>query len=237
MYQLQKSTQSLIYAEGVQNIAIQGQGQIDGQGASFAMSPLGRLVNRPLLIKTSQCNNMSVSGVTLRNSASWTQYYCATDNLSITGVTVNGHVAQNEDGIDIDGCQGVHIANVTTNTDDDGLCFKGQAARPTKNVVVENCTFNSYCNSLKFGTDSQGGFQDIHISNVQLGKPPAGTPPLLNGASSGLAGIALEVVDGGTMDNVTIDKVTIQGTEAPIFVRLGNRGRHLDGDPTPPPAR
>ena len=236
MYEKQQVTQSLIYAEGLHNIGITGAGTINGQGGSFTVPTSGPvLVGRPFLIRVSECNGVSVNGVTLRNSASWTQLYQASDNVSITGITVDGHAIRNNDGIDIDGCQGVYIANCTTNTDDDGLCFKGQGLRPTMNVVVENCTFNSYCNSLKFGTDSQGGFQNIQISNVALGKPPAGTPPRILGVPEGIAGLALEVVDGGIMDNVNIDGVTVTGTRAPIFIKLGDRGRHLADEPRLPP--
>jgi hypothetical protein len=45
------------------------------------------------------------------------------------------------------------------------------------------------------------------------------------GRQRGLAGIALEIVDGGTMDNVTVSDIDIQGVSVPIFIRLGNRAR------------
>jgi hypothetical protein len=129
----------------------------------------------------------------------------------------------------------VHISNVETSTDDDGMCFKGCSLRPTKNVVVENCRFYSYCNSLKYGTDSQGGFENIQIRNVELGRPAPGTPPKILGASEGICGIALEIVDSGTMQNVSIDNVKIRGTRAPIYLVLGDRGRHLKDKPRLPP--
>jgi len=176
-----------------------------------------------------------VEDVTLRNSASWTEDYIACDNLIIRGIKVIGHVMRNNDGIDIDGCQNVHISNVETSTDDDGMCFKGCSQRPTKNVVVENCRFFSYCNSLKYGTDSQGGFENIQIRNVELGRPAPGTPPKILGVAEGISGIALEIVDGGAMKNVSIDNVKIRGTRSPIYLVLGDRGRHLKDQPRLPP--
>ena len=232
----QHVTQSLIYAEKVEKIALRGKGEINGQGASFKVVKKGPvLVNRPFLIRMIECKDVLVEDVTLRNSASWTELYLACDNLTIRGTRVIGHVMRNNDGCDIDGCQNVHISNVETTSDDDGLCFKGDTLRPTKNVVVENCRFYSYCNSLKYGTDSQGGIENVQIRNVELGQPAPGTPKKILGFPEGVSGIALEIVDGGTMKNVTIDNVKIRGTRVPIYVVLGDRGRHLIGNPRLPP--
>ena len=232
----QNVTQSLIYAEKVEKIALRGKGEINGQGASFTVVKKGPiLVNRPFLIRMIECNDVLVEDVTLRDSASWTQDYIACDNLTIRGIKVIGHVMRNNDGCDIDGCQNVHISNVETTSDDDGLCFKGCSLRPTKNVVVENCRFYSYCNSLKYGTDSQGGFENIRIRNVELGRPAPDMPPKILGAPEGISGISLEIVDGGTMQDVTIENVKIRGTRAPIYLVLGDRGRHLKDNPRLPP--
>jgi hypothetical protein len=56
-----------------------------------------------------------------------------------------------------------------------------------------------------------------------------------NGARQGLAGLALETVDGAVLEQVTISNIVISGTIAPIFVRLGNRGRKWRPDMETPP--
>jgi polygalacturonase len=235
MSEYQKVTQSLIYAEGVEKIALRGKGQIDGQGGRFRrVEGAEGLLNRPFVIRMIECKDVLIEGVTLRNSASWMESYIACDNLTIRGIKVCNFVNGNNDCIDIDGCQHVRISNVDGSSNDDGLCFKGTSLRPTRDVVVENCRFSSHCNSLKFGTDSQGALEDVQIRNLELGQPPAGSP-LIYGLPEGISGMAWEVVDGGTMQNVTIDNVKIRGTWAPIFVRLGDRGRHLKDKPRLPP--
>jgi polygalacturonase len=226
----EQNTQSLIYAERVERIALCGRGQINGQGAEFKMvEGAGGLLGRPFGIRMIECKDVRVEDLTLRDSGSWMQDYLACDNLTIRGITVDNHVKPNNDSIDIDGCQNVLVSGVKASSSDDGLCFKGTSRRPTKNVVVENCRFYSHCNSLKFGTDSQGGLLDVQVRNLELGKPDA-DKRRLNGSRDGLAGIAWEVVDGGTMENVTMDNIKIRGTGAPIFLRLGNRGRYLQGE-------
>ena len=191
-------------------------------------------MGRPFIIRMIECKGVLIEGVALRNSASWMEDYLACDNLTIRGIKVHNFVAPNNDCIDIDGCQNVHISGVVGNSDDDGLCFKGTSLRPTKNVVVENCEFHSHCNSLKFGTDSQGGLENVHVRNLKLGQPSPDARFFV-GRKEGISGMSWEVVDGATMQNVTIDNIEVRGTWAPIFLRLGDRGRHLSDKPHMPP--
>jgi polygalacturonase len=229
-------TQSLIYAEGLEKIALRGKGRIDGQGARFkVVKGAGGLLSRPFIIRMTECKDVLIEDVALRDSASWMQSYLACDNLIIRGIKIHNFVNANNDCIDIDGCQNVRISDVQGSSDDDGLCFKGTSLRPTKNVVVENCRFWSYSDSLKFGTDSQGGLEDIQIRNLELGPPPVKEASYYRDRPQGLAGMGWYVVDGGTMQNVTIDNIKIRGTKAPIMLRLGDRGRHLQGNPRLPP--
>jgi polygalacturonase len=230
-------TQSLIYAERVEKIALRGKGQINGQGALFKSVEGGpQLKGRPFIIRMTECKDVLVEDITLRDSPSWMQDYLACDNLTIRGIKIDNHVRANNDSLDIDGCQNVHISDVKASSSDDGLCFKGTSLRPTRDVVVENCQFYSHCNSLKFGTDSQGGLENVQIRNVELGAPDPGKSRK-NGVREGRAGIAWEVVDGGTLQNLTMDNIRIRGTRAPIFLRLGDRGRTLQGEKRLPPGK
>jgi polygalacturonase len=230
-------TQSLIYAERLEHVGLCGKGRIDGQGASFRGPALEMAMpGRPFLIRMIECKDVRIEDLSLRNSASWMESYIACDDLTIRGIHVDNHVNWNNDAIDIDSCRHVRIRDVAANTDDDGLCFKGTSLRPTQDVVVENCSFRSYCNSLKFGTDSQGGLLDVRVRNLDLGQPPAGSPPPWKGRPPlGISGMSWEVVDGGTLRNLVVDRIKIHGTKAPIFLRLADRGRHLKGNPPPPP--
>ena len=230
-------TQSLIYAERLHQIGLRGKGRIDGQGAAFrGTNGIMAMPGRPFLIRMIECTDVRIEDLTLQNSAAWMESYIACDNLTIRGIHVHNHVNWNNDCIDIDSCRNVRIRDVEGSSDDDGLCFKGTSLRPTQNVVVENCCFRSYCNSLKFGTDSMGGLLDVRIHNLDLGQPRPGSPPPLAGRPAlGISGMSWEVVDGGTLRNLVVDGIKIHGTRAPIFLRLADRGRHLKGKPTPPP--
>lgn len=204
---------SLIYGENLEGIAITGDGTIDGQGRFFK----GPYKVRPYMIRFIQCRNVTVEDVTIKNSPMWVQHYLACDDVRISGITVRSRVNANNDGIDIDCCHRVVISNCNVNSGDDAVVLKSTSARPCKNVVVSSCILSSQCNALKMGTESNGGFQDIVLSGCSI-------------YNTHLAGVALEIVDGGTMDRVIVSDMTMNGVAAPIFLRLGNRARPFKKD-------
>lgn len=217
--------QALLWGENLHDIAIVGRGVIDGQGAAFAGLPW---LQRPYLIRFITCRNVLVRDVTLQNSAMWMQHYLACDNVTIQGIRVYNHCNANNDMIDIDCCRDVRISDCFGDSDDDALTLKSTADRPCENVVVTNCVLASHCNAIKMGTESNGGFKNVTISNCAIRRSVDEDP--VYGARDGLAGIALLIVDGGTMDGVTISNVTITGVRTPFFVRLGNRARPFKKD-------
>jgi len=210
---------SFIYGEDLQDISITGKGTIDFQGSGFE----GTYKKRPYGIRLITSNNILVEGLTLKNSAMWMQHYLACDSLEIRGITVWNHANKNNDGIDIDGCHHVIIEDCIIDSDDDGICLKSTSERLCEDVVIRNCTVGSHCNGIKCGTESTGGFKNIRIQDCRI--VPSKHEKVIYGKGTGLAGIALEIVDGGIMDNVTVSGINISGYMAPVFIRLGNRGR------------
>ena len=70
---------------------------------------------------------------------------------------------------------------------------------------------------IKFGTESNGGFRNITISNCVF---------------EGCQGLALESVDGALLEDVTVDNLSMRDiVSAPIFLRLGRRMRGPDNTP------
>lgn len=212
---------SLIYAEGASNIAILGRGVIDGQGAAFR----GPYKMRPYLIRVISCRNVLVSDVTILNSPMWVQHYLASDEVEIRNVSVHSLVNANNDGIDIDGCQKVRISDCEIVSGDDAIVFKSTLNRPCRDIAVTNCTMSTRCNALKLGTESNGGFENIVVSSCTI-------------YETNLAGIAVEMVDGGLLDRVMFSNIVMQRAGAPIFIRLGNRARPFETNgPKPPMGR
>jgi len=228
-------SKSLIYGDNLSNISIAGKGTIDGQGAAFRVTTKvkpDRYRNRPFGIRFIRCTNILIENIRMRNSAMWMQHYLACEFLTIRGITVYNHANQNNDMMDIDGCKNVIISDCFGDTDDDALTLKSTSGFINENITVTNCVLSSHVNGIKFGTETIGGFKNISISNIVI--KPSEKKETIFGLPGGIGGIVLEIVDGGTMEGVTISNVAMNGVQTPIFMRLGNRGRTIrEGMPKP----
>lgn len=221
---------SLFYADGEKNISIEGDGTINGQGHFFKVTTKkkpDRYRNRPFIIRFVKCRNVRVEGVTLRNSAMWMQQYLACDDLTVKNITVFNHANQNNDMIDIDGCNNVIVSGCRGDTDDDGIVLKSTSRYPDENITITNCIVSSHCNAIKFGTESVGGFRNINISNIVV--KPSVVRDVIFGKPDGISGITIAEVDGGSLRNINISGIVMSGPQVPIFLRLGDMHRKAAG--------
>src|SRR6185295_4075607 len=130
------------------------------------------------------------------------------------------------DGIDPDASQNVRISNCHIESWDDAIVPKASFSlgerRATENITVTNCYLATACNCFKLGTESGGDFKRIAVSNCIMDG--------LKGKRDAISGIALESVDGSNLDGVVVSNITMVNVCAPIFIRLGNRGRDMEPD-------
>lgn len=218
-------TIQLIYADNASNVAITGLGTIDGRGKAFPkLSWNDEGITRPHLLRLIRCSDVTVSGVTLKNSGCWMQHYLACDRVKIHGITVINRNNYNNDALDLDGCHNVTVSDMIADSDDDGITLKSTSPRLCEDITISNCVVSSHCNAIKLGTETNGGFRNIIVRGVVV-KPSADQSSRYFGLPTGHSAISLEIVDGGTMSNVDIADITITGTESPIFIRLADRRR------------
>ena len=236
----------LIFARGAENIAITGRGIVNGQGPSFwtrtnreqpAQEDLWKDVVtkdwKPLprpspMIDIAECRNVNVRDITIANSPGWTFRLTACEGVTVQGIRIRNPIyGINCDGIDVTCCDGVTISDCDIQTADDAICLKSENAYSkvsmTRNITVTNCKLSGCCNGFKIGTGTSGQFENIVVSNLTVWNPDV---PLNQRI---IAGIALEMVDGGSVDGVKITGVQMQRARAPIFIRLGNRNPRPDG--------
>lgn len=230
---------ALIIADSSKNVAISGKGTINGQGGLLALNidslfyegqidssqyefrekrPKAPL--RPQLIHFKHCQNITVKGITLKNAASWVQTYLLSKNIIIDHITVESDTYWNNDGIDIVDCQNVTITNSFINASDDGICIKSVIFNKTEkqlcdSIYIANCVIRSSASAIKFGTWSYSGFKNVVVKNIKV-------------FDTFRSAIALEVIDGGTMENVLIDNVKAVNTGNAIFIRLGRKYDHRE---------
>lgn len=221
------SKKALIFAEGEENIGIVGSGTLDGQGLSFL-----NMNERPFGFRFVSCSNVLIEDVELRSSAFWMMHNFDVDSLVIRNVDIFNHGNANNDGITIDGCRNVLVENCTVDSNDDPMVLKTTGPANCENVEIRNCTVATWSRAIKIGTETHAGFRNIHIHDVQVEWSSLAVPLIGVGAAS--CGFNLAIVDGGFMENVLVEDITMEGVETAIFIRLGNRGRVWeDGLPAP----
>jgi len=231
---------ALIYAEGVNRIAITGGGTIDAQGQlqrTIDDISEGAKDDRPKNLMFVSCTNIVVRDITMKSSGFWNQHYLNCEDMLLDNINVYNHSNHNNDAVDIDGCRRVMISNCNFDAVDDALTFKSTGKALCEDITVTNCILSSFTNAIKAGTESTGGFKNITISNCVV-KPSRHSGKRIyddNEPDSGYSAISLIVVDGGTMEGINISDIVVEGTQAPIYIRLGNRARkHTADAPVPP---
>ena len=225
---------ALVLVKKVENVTISGSGIINGQGWHKNFNNKGREVkiSRPYIIFVRESKHIKITGIKLRNSATWVLRLLKSAWIIIDNINIYSHSNHNNDGIDID-AKNVVISNSIIDCDDDALCFKSYTDDfVVENIAVSNCRIASNCNAIKFGTWSAVGFRNISIANcviTEAAEDKVRTPKWyermegITKQPTVISGIALEVVDGGFMDQVTISNISMRGVQTPIFIRLGDR--------------
>ncbi|HMG83337.1 MAG TPA: glycosyl hydrolase family 28 protein [Ferruginibacter sp.] len=242
-----RTNKALLFAEGMSNITITGKGTIDGNGASKAFdlgddAASAKSKERPCTILFINCKKVTVTNIHLTDPAYWLENYIDCDGLLLKGLNIYNHSNTNVDGMDIDS-RNVTIDSCTIDSDDDAICFKSHSRNNIcENIIVRNCTIASNCNAIKFGTTSIGGFKNINISHCVIHRS-AESPifhwqksiQFIDESITAIAGIAIEITDGGIADSITISGITMNDVQTPIFLFVGNRGRKQVGDTTSAP--
>jgi len=222
-------SRALIYADAAEHISIIGEGTINGNGTASEFKTQDDDPGRPKLLMFVGCKDINIRDIHLMNSAFWMQHYFACDGVKVSGISVYNHGNLNNDGIDIDS-RNVTVSDCSFDCDDDGICLKSDGFDLVENVSITNCLVGSNCNLIKTGTASYAGFKNIAISNCVLKKASVSVMGKKNRPAnlkvdsiSSEAGIALEAVDGGLMDQIVINNISMVGVQTPIFIKLGNR--------------
>jgi polygalacturonase len=240
---------SLIWGENLTNISITGQGMINGGGlvsgdgnedrmsgysnfgrTNAAPPPTNsapqRLGNKAIALKL--CRNVLIRDITIFHGGHFAILVTGCDNLTVDNVTMD----TNRDGIDIDCCRNTMVSNCRANCPrDDAICPKSSFALGrnviTENLTIVNCQVSGFVEGslldgtmkpdrghngrIKFGTEANGGFRNVTVANCTF---------------RGSKGLALEEVDGGIMENITINNITMMdvGNYA-IYITTGKRNR------------
>jgi len=235
---------SLIWGEGLTNVTISGRGTINGGGLVRSASLLDRLDSHPPADPNSVstddlrignksiclklCRNILIRDVTIFHGGWFAILVTGCDNLTIDNVTID----TDRDGMDLDCCRNTVVSNCRVNSpNDDGICPKSTYAlgetRITENLTIVNCQVSGFVEGtlldgtmkpwrggtgrIKFGTESSGGFRNCTVANCTF---------------RSCHGLALEEVDGGIMEDITVNNLSmIDLRDYAIYITTGKRNR------------
>jgi polygalacturonase len=192
--------------------------------------------NKAIALKN--CRDVVLRDLTIFHGGHFGVLVTGVDNLLLDHLTID----TNRDGVDIDCCRNVRMTNCTVNSPhDDGICPKSSFAlgyrRMTENVTISDCQVTGYVEGtlldgryipypteasgrtaighIKMGTESNGGFRNITITNCVVEYSH---------------GLALQAVDGAIIEDIAISNITMRHIyDSPIFIRLGRRLRGPKG--------
>ena len=222
---------SLIWGEGLTNVSITGPGMINGGGLTKQDKGVGKgsIGHGDKAVALKLCRGVLLRDFTIFHGGHFAILATGCDNMTVDNVTMD----TNRDGIDIDCCRNVMVSNCRINSPgDDGLCPKSSYAlgRPviTENLTIVNCQVSGFkegtlldgtlqadhpgTGRIKFGTEANGGFRNCTVANCTFRM---------------CRGLALEEVDGGVMENITVNNLTmIDIKDYPIYITLGRREKH-----------
>lgn len=161
---------ALVNADGADGFTISGEGTLDGNGMPYWRHFwLRRRFNpqctnmdemRPRMVYVSNSENVTVSGVTIRNSPFWTTHFYRCSNLTLKDLTIYAPtkpvLAPSSDAVDLDVCRDVLIRNCHISVNDDAIALKGgkgpEADKLPENgenarITIENCVFG-FCHCI-----------------------------------------------------------------------------------------
>jgi polygalacturonase len=207
-----------------------GSGGTRGNYTSFKAEQPG-VGNKAIALKN--CHNVLLRDFSVLKGGHFAVLATGVDNLTLDNLLID----TDRDGFDIDCCRNVRVSNCTVNSPwDDAICPKSSYAlgysRSTDNITISNnyvtgtyelgtiidSTWKKFAEEghsrngrIKCGTESNGGFRNITISDNVI---------------EGCKGIALETSDGAFLEDIAITGNTMRDiVDAPLFLRLNRRNR------------
>lgn len=227
---------SLIWAERADNISITGRGTIDGLGLTKKDTEKagnvqgGSIGTGDKAIALKLCSNVLIRDITIFRGGHFAIIVTGCEIGTIDNVSID----TNRDGIDIDCCKYFTVSNTKVNTpNDDAIVLKSSYALkkpvPCEHILITNCIVTGYklgtfldgtyvpekvnwvCGRIKLGTESNGGYRNITISNCTC---------------MWSSGLAFEEVDQGRMENIVVNNISMSHVHHyPIYITTGCRNR------------
>ena len=185
---------------------------------------------RPPFIQFQECENILISGVTIKNSPFWTINPVGCTNVVIDGVTIfnpsENPKGPNTDGINPSSCKNVRISNCLISVDDDCITIKSgrdkegrNYGRPCENITITNCIMLAGHGGVVIGSEMSGGVKNITISNC-----------VFDGTHNGIR-LKASRGRGGVVENIRVNNIVMENILRDAFIMDLFYDRHSEPEP------
>lgn len=189
---------------------------------------------RPNFVQPIRCERVLLQGFTLKNSPMWQLNPVMCKSLTVDGVTMSSHGANN-DGCDPESCSGVHIRGCRFDTGDDCISLKSGRDRdgrianvPCEDVVIEDNDFADGHGGIALGSEMSGGIRRVVAQNNRFSSPNLTYALRLktNARRGGrvedviLADSVMEHVHGAAVHGTMLYEDGRNGNDLPVFCNI-----------------
>lgn len=209
------SYSSIITGINVENVKIVGEGMINGQVSEenwWKNAKVKRGAWRPRTIFLNNCKNITLEGITIKNSPSWTVHPFFSKDLKFINLKIqNPADSPNTDGIDPESCKDVEYIGIDFSVGDDCIAIKSgklylgeRLKTPSENFQIRNCLMKYGHGAVVIGSEMSGGVKNINIEKCIFYKTDKGIR-VKTRRGRGEQG----VIDGITVKDVYMDEVKV----------------------------
>ena len=234
----------LIWAWCAENIAITGEGTIDGNGPAFfgdcdedsrwpwykyglKLHPTDREWFRPgIMVAFVRCRQIRLSDISLDNTTAWTCHIRCSDGVDIRRVKINADVTiANSDGFSIDCTRNVKVEKCVLHTGDDGFairasCRKHAATNLCENIEIRDCDIWSCCYGIRFGIGT-GTIRNVRVADTRIHEASQ--------AGFGFTPAWIDSARNCYIEDIVLKNCTISDCVQPVDVNMGGGDSRVVG--------
>lgn len=211
-----------ITAKDATNIKISGRGVMDGtwnnrfsdsliKAGSFRNLPQPSDESYRRFIELTNCENVSIEGITLHNNTTWQLVPVGCRKVNISNIKIVSDQAS-DDGIDVVHCKDLSVKNSFIRTKDDCVVIKAYLEKPgaqaVDNILVENCIFWNalWGNALEIGFELNGvDVKNIRFNNCDIIHVEGG------------AALSIHNAGTSTVSNIIFENIRIEDVDQKLF--------------------
>ncbi len=210
---------SLITGVEVEDVAVCGEGILDGGGSRDGWWHDHRTKRgawRPRMIFLCRCRDVTIQGLTVRNSPAWNLHPFFSDGLRFLNLTVQAPAdSPNTDGFDPESCSGILLAGTHFSLGDDCIAIKSgkiwlgsHFKKPCEDIEISHCLMENGHGGVTAGSEMAGGVRNVRVHDCLMRRTDRGLRIKTRRGRG----------EQGVIDGITFERVRMESVRVPLVV-------------------